>query len=238
MKGIILAGGNGTRLYPVTKVTSKQLLPVYDKPMIFYPLQTLIDAGIEEILIITAPERAGDFLNLLGSGSQFGVRLTYEVQDKPEGLPQAFVLAENFIGNDSVVLILGDNIYEDTFTEEVKNFKSGCHIFVKKVSDPERFGIVVLDEKKKPVSIQEKPKEFISDLAITGFYIYDNRIVEIAKGLTPSKRNETEITDTHNWYLSKGELSVSVIEKEWIDAGTFDALVKANLWAMNKAKGK
>jgi glucose-1-phosphate thymidylyltransferase len=238
MKGIILAGGNGTRLYPVTKVTSKQLLPVYDKPMIFYPLQTLIDAGIEEILIITAPERAGDFLNLLGSGSQFGVRLTYEVQDRPEGLPQAFVLAENFIGSDSVVLILGDNIYEDSFKEHVQNFTSGCHIFAKQVPDPERFGVVVLDDNKKPVTIQEKPKTFVSDLAITGFYMYDNRIVEIAKGLTPSSRNETEITDTHNWYLKKGELAVSVITQEWIDAGTFDSLVKANVWAMNKAKKK
>ena len=238
MKGIILAGGNGTRLYPVTKVTSKQLLPVYDKPMIFYPLQTLIGAGITEILIITAPERAGAFLDLLGSGSSLGARLTFEVQDKPDGLPQAFVLGANFIGNDSVALILGDNIYEDSFFEAVKKFKEGCHIFAKKVSDPERFGVVKLDASNKVVKIQEKPKEFISDLAITGFYLYDNNIVEIAKNLKVGSRGETEITDTHNWYLERKKLEVTVIEKEWIDAGTFDALAKATVWAMNKSKMK
>jgi glucose-1-phosphate thymidylyltransferase len=236
MKGIILAGGEGTRLYPLTKVTSKQLLPVYDKPMIFYPLQTLLDAGITEILIIVAPKRAGDFLNLLGSGSQFGAKLTYEIQDKPEGLPQAFLIGENFIGEDSVALILGDNIYEHNFSKVVKKFKGGAHIFAKRVSDPERFGVVKIDKSNKALKITEKPKKFISDLAITGFYLYDNRIVKIAKSLVPSSRGELEITDTHNWYLKKKELMVDIIDTEWIDAGTIESLTKATIWARDRKK--
>lgn len=234
MKGIILAGGLGTRLYPVTKVTSKQLLPIYDQPMIFYPLQTLIDAGIKDILIIIAPQHAGDFLNLLGSGAQFGARFTYEIQDKPEGLAQAFIIGENFIGDDDVALILGDNIYAHNFSAEVKKFKKGAHIFAKKVHDPERFGVVQVDKKNKVVKIAEKPKKFISDLAITGFYLYDNRIVKIAKSLKPSARGELEITDTHNWYLKKKELTVNIIDTEWIDAGTFDSLAKATIWALGR----
>lgn len=234
MKGIILAGGEGTRLYPLTKVTSKQLLPVYDKPMIFYPLQTLLDAGIKEILIIVAPKRAGDFLNLLGSGKEFGAKFTYEVQDKAEGLAQAFTIGETFIGNDDVALILGDNLFEDSFIDAVQNFKGGAHIFAKRVPDPERFGVVEMAENGKVKRIMEKPKEYISDLAITGMYLYDNRVVGAAKNLVPSARGELEITDLHTWYLQKGELSVDVITGSWIDAGTFDSLAEASLWAQTR----
>lgn len=236
MKGIILAGGEGTRLYPLTKVTSKQLLPVYNKPMIFYPLEALLDAGITEILIIVAPKRAGDFLNLLGSGKEFGAKFVYEIQDKAEGLAQAFLIGETFIGNDNVALILGDNLYEDTFVDAIRNFKGGAHIFAKEVSDPERFGIVKMDENGRALTIVEKPKEFISNLAITGLYLYDNRVIEVAKTLTPSARGELEITDLHNWYLEKGELAVDVVRGEWIDMGTFDSLFRASEWVKNRIK--
>lgn len=228
MKGIILAGGEGTRLTPLTTITSKQLLPVYDKPMIWYPLNTLLSAGITEILIIVAPDHAGDFLKYLGSGSAFGAKFTYEIQDKPTGLPDAFVLGKNFIDDDSVALILGDNIYEDFFADAVKSFESGAKVFAKKVSDPDRFGVVAFDDTKVAQQIVEKPKEHISDYAITGMYLYDNRVVEVAENLKPSSRGETEIVDLHNWYLEKGELSVDVLEGEWIDAGTFESLLKAN----------
>src|SRR3989344_5120855 len=171
MKGIILAGGEGTRLRPLTKVTSKQLLPIYDKPMIFYPLQTLLRGGIKDILIIVAPDHAGDFSNLLGSGREFGAKFTYEVQDKPEGLAQAFVIGEDFIGGDNVTMILGDNIFEGDFSEAIRNFKSGGHIFAKEVPDPERFGVVKFDENKKAIQIEEKPKNHISNYAVTGLYI-------------------------------------------------------------------
>jgi glucose-1-phosphate thymidylyltransferase len=228
MKGIILSGGMGTRLHPLTKITSKQLLPVYDKPMIFYPLKTLIDAGIKDILIIIAPDRAGDYLNLLGSGKQFGVNFTYEIQDKPEGLAQAFQIGEHFIDGDSVAMILGDNIFEDDFSEIIRNFKSGGHVFAKKVPDPERFGVVKFNDQMEAETIVEKPKEHISDYAITGLYLYDGRVVEASKNLKPSARGELEITDLHNWYLKKGELKVTVVDGEWIDAGTVDSLFRAN----------
>lgn len=235
MKGIILSGGSGTRLYPLTKITSKQLLPVYDKPMIFYPLDTLLKAGIKDILIIVAPDRAGDYLRLLGSGREFGARFTYEIQDKPEGLAQAFVIGENFIGKDSVCLILGDNIFEDDFTQAISGFKSGGLIFAKKVADPERSGVVVFDKFMKAVSIVEKPKERISDYAIPGLYVYDNRVIEAAKQVKPSARGELEITDLHNWYLEKGELKVNIVKGEWIDAGTIDSLYRAGQLAYKKA---
>ncbi|OIO49669.1 MAG: spore coat protein [Parcubacteria group bacterium CG_4_9_14_0_2_um_filter_41_8] len=234
MKGIILAGGSGTRLSPLTKVTSKQLLPIYNKPMIFYPLQTLISGGIKEVLIITAPERSGDFLRLLGSGKEMGMKFTYEIQDNPEGLPQAFTIGENFIGDDNVALILGDNIFEDDFSEAIMNFKSGGHVFAKQVPDPERFGVVKFDENNKATKIVEKPKEFLSDFAITGLYLYDNRVIDIAKNLTKSERGEYEIVDLHNAYLEKGELTVSTVEGEWLDAGTFDSLLSANLLIARK----
>lgn len=234
MKGIILSGGSGTRLHPLTKVTSKQLLPVYNKPMIMYPLETLLSAGIKDILIIVAPDHAGDYLKLLGSGKEYHARFTYEVQDKPEGLAQAFIIGENFIDDDNVCMILGDNIFEDDVSSAIKNFKSGGHIFAKKVSDPERFGQVKFDKQMNAVAIEEKPKEKLSDYAITGLYIYDSQVVAAAKQVKPSTRGELEITELHNWYLKKGELKVDLLQGEWIDAGTFETLFKAGNLARKK----
>ena len=227
MKGIILAGGNGTRLRPATLVTSKQLLPIYHKPMIYYPLETLLQAGITEILIIVAPDRAGDFMRLLGSGRAFGAKFTYEIQDKPNGLAEAFILGETFIGDDQVTLILGDNIYEDNFTESIRTFQSGARVFAKKVTDAERFGVVKFDADMKAELIIEKPKEYISDYAVTGFYIYDNSVVERAKNLAPSARGEIEITDLNNLYLREGTLDVGIVEGEWFDTGTFESMYAA-----------
>jgi len=234
MKGIILSGGKGTRLYPLTAVTSKQLLPIYNRPMIFYPLNILIKAGIKEILIIVAPERAGDYLNLLGSGKKWGVKFTYEIQDSPKGLSEAFIIGETFLQGDDVVMILGDNIFEEDLTEHISSFKKGARIFAKEVSDPERFGVVEFDKDMKVISIEEKPEKPKSNFAIPGIYIYDSRIVQFAKESKPSTRGELEIVDLHNRYLASGELDVRVINGEWIDAGTFDSLVKANLLAQEK----
>jgi glucose-1-phosphate thymidylyltransferase len=228
MKGIILAGGTATRLFPLTATTSKQLLPVYDRQMIFYPLNTLIKAGIREILVIVAPEHSGQFLNLLGSiFKKYGIRLLFEVQKLPRGLPEAFILGETFIEKDNATLILGDNIFEDDFSKEIKKFKSGGHVFAKKVKDPERFGVVKFDKKGKATEIVEKPRQWLSNYAITGLYIYDKRVIEAAKALKLSERGELEITDLHNFYLLRGELKVTVFEGEWLDAGTFDALLEA-----------
>lgn len=238
MKGIILAGGSATRLRPCTKVTSKQLLPVYNRPMIYYPLNTLLKAGIKDILIIVAPEKAGDYLNLLGSGNEFGAKFTYEIQDKPNGLAEAFIIGENFIDDDNVAMILGDNIFEDDLSDEINSFKSGGKVFAKEVPDPERFGVVEFDENKKVISIEEKPKEPKSNYCIPGLYIYDNRVVEAAKQVKPSERGELEITELHNWYLDKGELEVGLINGEWIDAGTFDSLLKAQNFAKEKMQDK
>lgn len=238
MKGIILSGGSATRLRPCTKVTSKQLLPVYNRPMIYYPLNTLIKAGIKEILIIVAPERAGDYLNLLGSGKEFGVKFTYEVQDKPEGLAQAFIIGETFIEDDSVCMILGDNIFEDDLAEDVRSFKSGAKVFAKQVKDPERFGIVEFDINMKAISIEEKPAQPKSNYCVTGMYVYDNRVVEVAKNLKPSPRGELEITDVNKWYLEQGELEVAMIEGAWIDTGTFDSLLEAQNLAKEKLQSK
>jgi len=238
MRGIILSGGSATRLRPCTKVTSKQLLPIYNRPMIYYPLNTLIKAGIKEILIIVAPERAGDYLNLLGSGRQFGVKLTYEIQDKPRGLAEAFIIGENFIDEDSVTLILGDNIFEDDFTEDISSFKKGAKIFAKKVKDPERFGVVEINNKSEALSIEEKPLKPKSNLAITGLYIYDHRVIDVAKTLQPSARGELEIVDLHNWYLARHELEVSLVHGAWIDAGTFDSLLEAQLLARDRLQSK
>ena len=236
MKGIILSGGSGTRLLPLTKVTSKQLLPVYDKPMIMYPLETLLKAGIKDILIIVAPDHAGDYLKLLGSGKEYGANFFYEIQDKPEGIAQAFIIGEKFIGDDNITMILGDNIYEDDFSETIKNFKSGGHLFAKEVSDPERFGLVKFDEQNNALKIVEKPKEFLSNFALTGLFVYDQRVIEAAKSLKPSARGELEIVDLHNWYLSKNELKVDILKGEWIDAGTFESLFKASELARKKSK--
>jgi glucose-1-phosphate thymidylyltransferase len=228
MKGIILAGGTATRLFPLTATTSKQLLPIYDRQMIFYPLNTLIKGGIKDILIIIAPEHSGHFVNLLGSiFVKNGIRLEFKVQKLPKGLADAFILGEDFIDNESVTMILGDNIYEDDFSDDIKNFKSGGKVFAKKVDDPERFGVVKFNDKQKAEIIEEKPKKWISDYAITGLYIYDNRVVEAAKQVKPSERGEIEIADLHNWYLEKDELEVSMVKGEWLDAGTFDSLLEA-----------
>ena len=238
MKGIVLSGGSATRLRPCTKVTSKQLLPVYNRPMIYYPLNTLIKAGIKDILIIVAPEQAGHYLNLLGSGKDFGVKFTYEIQDKPEGLAQAFLIGQNFIDEDSVCMILGDNIFEDDFSEDIKNFKSGAKVFAKEVPDPERFGVVEFDENKKAISIKEKPQNPKSNYCVTGLYVYDNKVVDIAKNLKPSPRGELEITDVNKIYLEKGELDVAMVNGAWVDAGTFDSLLEAQILAKNKLQAK
>ncbi len=227
MKGIILAGGSGTRLQPITKVTSKQLLPIYNKPMIYWPLETLIQAGIQDILIIVAPENAGDFLKLLGSGKEFGVKFTYEIQDKPEGIAQAFLIGENFIGDDSVMLILGDNLFEDDFSEAVKSFQGGARIFAKEVSDPKRFGVIEFDKNMKALSIEEKPQNPKSNYAATGLYIYDNSVINKVKSLKFSPRGELEITDLNMLYLKEKNLDARIVQNRWLDTGTFESLFEA-----------
>lgn len=227
MKGIILAGGSATRLRPLTKITSKQLLPVYNKPMIFYPLHTLLRAGIKDILIIIAPDYAGHFLHLLGSGKEFGAKFTYEIQDTPRGLADGFIVGEKFIDNNSVAMVLGDNIFCEDLSDHIKTFTSGGRVFAKKVPDPERYGVVKFDENKKALDIVEKPKEWISDYCVTGLYLYDRRVVAFAKNLKPSARGEIEITDLNNVYLQANELDVRFVEGEWFDAGTFDSLLEA-----------
>ncbi|GIK83961.1 MAG: spore coat protein [Patescibacteria group bacterium] len=238
MKGIILAGGSGTRLRPLTQVTSKQLLPIYNKPMIYYPLETLLKAGIKDILIIVAPDHAGDFLKLLGSGKEFGCKFTYEIQDKPEGLAQAFIIGENFVGDDSVTLILGDNLYEDDFSVAIQSFQSGGRVFIKEVPDPERFGVAEFDENHKVISIEEKPKVAKSNYAVTGMYIYDKTVVAKAKSLQPSPRGELEITDLNNVYLKEGTLDVAFVEGKWLDTGTFESLHEAIVFARERELAK
>lgn len=236
MKGIILAGGSGTRLYPLTRVTSKQLLPVYDKPMIYYPLSVLMNAGIRDILIISTPEDTPRFEALLSDGWRLGIRLRYAVQSSPDGLAQAFVIGEKFIGNDSVAMVLGDNIFaghglNKRLKAAVHNAESGrgATIFGYYVDDPERFGIVEFDGSGKAVSIEEKPKKPKSNYCVTGLYFYDNRVVEYAKGLKPSARGEYEITDLNRIYLAGGELHVEILGQgfTWLDTGTHESLVDA-----------
>ena len=228
MKGIILAGGTATRLFPLTATTSKQLLPVYDRQMIFYPLNTLVKAGIKNILVIVAPEHSGQFLNLLGSiFKKHKINLFFEVQKIPRGLADAFILGENFIGNDNIAMILGDNIFEDDLAKDIKKFKKGGMIFAKKVKDPKRFGVVEFNKKGEAVSIEEKPEKPRSNYCVTGAYIYDNRVVKIAKSLKSSQRGEIEITDVNNAYLKMKELKAAKIKGEWLDAGTFDSLLEA-----------
>ena len=238
MRGIILSGGSGTRLRPLTKITSKQLLPIYHRPMIYYPLNTLIKAGIKEILIIIAPERAGDYLNLLGSGKEFGVKFTYEIQDKPEGIAQAFMIGEDFIDHDNVTLILGDNLYEDDFSEAIKTFKTGGRIFAKKVADPQRFGVVEFDDKNKAISIEEKPKHPKSEYSVTGLYIYDSTVVDKVKALAFSDRGELEITDVNNLYLQEGKLDVAFVKGKWFDTGTFESMHEAISFARDRHLAK
>ncbi len=232
-KGIILAGGSGTRLHPLTVSVSKQLLPVYDKPMIYYPLSNLMLAGIDEVLIITAPDQQDLFRNLLGDGSQFGMQLEYAIQDNPDGVPQAFVIGADFIGDDPVTLILGDNIfYGQGLVQQLRQAvysNHGATIFAYVVSDPERYGVVAFDEEGNPTSIAEKPKRPRSDYAVTGMYFFDNDVIEIAQNLTPSKRGETEIIDVVRAYMKRGDLSVERMGRgiAWLDVGTHDALAEA-----------
>lgn len=237
MKGIILAGGNATRLRPLTKITSKQLLPVYNQPMIYYPIQTLVSSGITDILIIISPLYSGHFLNLLGSGKEFGARFSFAIQDEPRGLADAFIVGEDFIDNDNVTMILGDNIFDNKgFSKEIQSFKSGAMVFAKKVRDPERFGVVEFNKEGKALSIEEKPKHPKSDYAVVGLYTYDSRVIEYAKSLIPSPRGEIEITDLNNKYLKKGELKVNLFEGLWEDAGTFDSLLEVSNYMAEKYK--
>ncbi|MEK7167281.1 MAG: sugar phosphate nucleotidyltransferase [Patescibacteria group bacterium] len=235
MRGIILAGGTATRLFPLTATTSKQLLPIYDRQMIFYPLNVLVKGGIKNILIIIAPEHSGHFINLLGSiFDKHDIHLEFKVQKIPRGLADAFIVGENFIDNDNVTMILGDNIFEDDFSEDIKNFKKGAKVFAVKVPDPERSGVVQFDKNMKAIKIIEKPKEWISDYIIPGLYIYDSRVIEAAKNAKPSNRGEIEITDLHNWYLERGELTVGMVKGKWLDAGTFDSLLEAGNYVKEK----
>lgn len=234
LKGVILAGGTGSRLYPLTKVTNKHLLPVYDKPMIFYPLDTLKKMGCKDIMIVSGREHCGDILNLLGSGRDMGLKLSYEIQDDAGGIAHALAITERFVGSSNVVVCLGDNIFNEDINLE--DFESGARIFLKTVSDPERFGVAELDKgsKCKVISIEEKPKNPKSNFCVTGLYVYDNTVFNYIKNLTPSDRGELEITDVNNFYVRDGLMTCQVLESWWSDAGTFSSLLKASTLVANK----
>lgn len=232
MKGVILAGGTGSRLMPLTKVTNKHLLPVYNKPMVYYPLETLMAAGIKEIMIVSGRGHAGHFLDLLGSGADFGVKLSYEVQEEAGGIAQALGLARSFADNEKIAVILGDNIFEqqEEITKAAVDFEKqdkGAKVMLKEVTDPQRFGVAEI-QGDKIVGIEEKPENPKSDFCVTGFYLYDNRVFEVVKNLKPSGRGELEITDVNNFYVQEGTMTYQVVQGEWTDAGTFESLLKAN----------
>jgi glucose-1-phosphate thymidylyltransferase len=236
MKGIILAGGSGTRLYPITKGVSKQLLPIYDKPMVYYPLSVLMLAGIQDVLIITTSEDQEGFVRMLGDGSEFGIKITYKIQPSPDGLAQAFIIGEDFIGNDNVCLVLGDNIFwGQGFTPILKNAVSrqkGATVFGYQVNDPERFGVVEFDSSQKAISIEEKPKNPKSNFAVTGLYFYDNDVIEMAKQVKPSHRGELEITTLNQMYMERGDLHVELLGRgfAWLDTGTHESLLEAAMF--------
>lgn len=244
MKGVLICGGSGSRLRPLTEITNKSLLPVYDQPLVWYPLQTLRKAGIADIIVISGPEHVDQIASFLGSGSRYGCRMSYRVQEKPEGIAQALGMAAEFADGDNVCAILGDNVYFDDLAPAIQTFTRGGHIFLKEVSDAERFGVVEL-RGGKPVSIEEKPLKPKSKYAQTGCYVYDARCFDVIRNLKPSKRGELEITDVTRWYLEHGELGVTILEDEWVDAGTFESLHRAavavrdhRLSATEKAKSK
>lgn len=233
MKGVILAGGKGTRLLPLTKITNKHLLPIFDRAMIDYPLQTLLMAGIKEILIVSGREHAGDFIEYLGSGTDYGAKFSYKVQDEAGGIAQALLLAEDFADNSPITVILGDNVFEDNFSGQTKIFRKGARIFLKKVQDPERFGVPKLIG-KKVVKITEKPANPQTSFAVTGLYQYDSEVFKIIKRLKPSNRGELEITDVNNAYIRRGQLHAEFVRGFWSDAGTFDSLARTTQWMMEK----
>ena len=237
MRGIILAGGTGSRLFPLTKVTNKHLLPVYDKPMVYYPLQTLVNAGITDIMIVSGRGHAGHFLELLGSGAEFGVSLTYEIQESAGGIAQALGLAEKWADDEPVAVILGDNIFQDDVKNDVASFRTGAKIFLKKVQDAERFGVAELST-DRVLSIEEKPQKPKSDYAVTGLYLYDSDVFSIIHTIKPSGRGELEITDVNNAYLRKGMMQYAILKGFWSDAGTFDSLIRAGMLVQQHNVGK
>jgi glucose-1-phosphate thymidylyltransferase len=245
MKGVILAGGFGTRLHPVTKVTNKHLLPVFNKPVIYYGIEKLVAAGIDKIMIVTNPQFIEDFVNLLGSGQDFiskntgkQIQIVYGIQNEPSGIAQGLWIAKDYVGNDNCVLYLGDNIFEDDIGEYVRQFENGATIFLKEVSDPKRFGVAVIDDNNKVIEIEEKPQNPKSNLAVTGLYIYDNTVFDKMIGQPKSERGEYEITYINNLYIKEGKLKAVKLEKEWFDVGTFESLLTASQFYANKNSKK